>query len=357
MPAVPHSIQPTLRSAVVLLLVFAVGTLGYRLLGGSDHSWIDALYMTTITLTTVGYGEAIPVAGRPAAQAFTVLLLLTGAGTFVYFFSSLMAFLVEGTVQQLFWRRKMERWIGRLEHHHIVCGGGHSGAVVVQELLETGRPFVVIEQDEARIEDLRARLGEEFPRVVGDATEDGVLTAAGVERARSLVSCIASDKDNVLVVFTARILNPGLRIVARSVDLAYESKLRRAGADAVVSPERIGGLRLVSETVRPTVVSFLDVMLRDAQQVWRVEEVVVGAGSSIEDTTVADVRARGIGDLLLMAIRGRDGEWVFNPPGAQRLAAGTAMVFLGSPDARELLERATHGVPDRATREVLEGAT
>jgi len=341
MAAPARSIQPTLRSAVMLLLVFAVGTVGYWVLGGADHSWIDALYMTTITLTTVGYGEAIPIVGRPGAEAFTVLLLLFGAGTFVYFFSTFMTFLVEGTVQQLFWRRKMERWIGRLEHHHIVCGGGHSGAVVAQELLETGRPFVVIERDEARIEDLRARLGEEFPRVVGDATEDGVLAQAGVERARSLVSCIAGDKDNVLVVFTARMLNPALRIVARSVDLAYESKLRRAGADAVVSPERIGGLRLVSETVRPTVVSFLDLMLRDAQQAWRVEEVVVAAGSSVEDTTVADVRARGIRDLLLMAIRGRDGEWVFNPAEAQPLPAGTGVVFLGSPDAREALEQAT----------------
>jgi len=341
MPAPTHSLQPTLRSAVLLLLVFVVGTLGYWILEGADHSWIDALYMTTITLTTVGYGEAIPIVGRPGAQAFTVLLLLFGAGTFVYFFSSLMAFLVEGTVQQLFWRRKMERWIGRLEHHHIVCGGGHSGAVVAQEFLATGRPFVVIERDEAQIEDLRTRLGEEFPRVVGDATEDGVLAEAGIERARSLVSCIASDKDNVLVVFTARILNPALRIVARSVDLAYESKLRRAGADAVVSPERIGGLRLVSETVRPTAVSFLDLMLRDARHAWRVEEVVVGEGSDVENTTVADVRARGIHDLLVMAICGRDGQWVFNPAEAEPLPAGTGVVFLGSPDAREALERAT----------------
>jgi voltage-gated potassium channel len=336
-----ESLKPTVRSAALLLLVFVAGTVGYHLLADPDQSWIDALYMTTITLTTVGYEEAIPVDGRPPAQLFTVLLLLSGAGTFVYFFSNLTAFLVEGTLEQLFWRRRMERWIERLEHHHVVCGGGHSGEVVIRELLETDRPFVVIEESEARVEQLRSEFAEEFPLLIGDATEDEMLARSGIERARSLVSCIGSDKDNVLVVFTARNMNPRLRIVARSLEAHYETKLRRAGADAVVCPERIGGLRLVSETVRPTAVSFLDLMLRDTRHNWRVEEVIVGAGSAIEGITVAALRRRGIDDMLLMAIRRADGEWIFNPSDALALPAGTGMVFLGSPATRAALEEAT----------------
>ena len=235
----------------------------------------------------------------------------------------------------------MERWIARLNGHHVVCGGGHSGEVVVRELVETGRPFVVIEEDEARLRDLRARIGEDFPAVTGDATEDEILLAAGIERARSLVSCIGSDKDNVLVVFTARNLRPDLRIVARCREGAYESKLRRAGADAVVSPERIGGLRLVSETLRPTAVSFLDLMLRDTRTNWRVEEATVSAGSAIDGATVAAVRSRGVEDMLLMAIRRQDGEWLFNPDGAIALSAGTSVIFMGSPGARTEMERIT----------------
>jgi len=328
-----------LRSAVLLLGVFAVGTLGYRALAGPDHSWIDALYMTTITLTTVGYEEAIPVDGRPAAQVFTVLLLLSGAGSFVYFFSQLTAFLVEGTVQDIFRRRHMERWIGRLDGHHVVCGAGHSGEVVVKELLETGRPCVVVDSNEERADALAASLGQEIPIVVGDATEDEVLIRAGVQRARGLVTCIGSDKDNILVVFAARNLNPGLRIVARSREIAHQTKLRRAGADAVVSPEQIGGLRLVSETIRPTVVSFLDLMLRDTQHRWRVEGVTVAPGSSVEGTTVEAVRERGF-DVLLMALRRADGQWIFNPKGTHPLPAGTEMVILAGPDGRAALEAA-----------------
>lgn len=334
-----ETILPTVRAAVMLLAVFVVGTVGYRILGGAEFSWLDALYMTTITLTTVGYEEAIPVVGRPGAEAFTVLLLLSGAGTFVYFFSQLTAFLVEGTVQDLFRRRRMERWIESLEDHHVVCGAGHSGAVVVAELIETDRPVVVIEADEEKLKALAHDLGREFPMVVGDATEDEVLLEAGILRARSLVSCVGSDKDNILVTFAARALNPDLRIVARSRDLAHQAKLRRAGANAVVSPEQIGGLRLVSETIRPTVVSFLDLMLRDTQHRWRVEEVTVAPGSDVEDRTVDEVRERGI-DVLLMALHTKDGEWVFNPEGSQILPAGTGVVFLASPEGREALEAA-----------------
>ncbi len=337
---IPEPLRPTARAALLLLTIFVIGTIGYASIGGRNSSLLDAIYMTTITLTTVGFEEAIAVSHRPVAEIFTVLLLIAGTGTFVYFFSNLTAFIVEGTVERLFWRRRMTREINRLSDHFVVCGAGHTGEHVVRELSDTGRSFVLVDQDEARVREMHAKCAVEFPAVVGDATEDSVLVAAGLERAQGLVACVSADKDNILVTFTARNLNPGVRIVARCKDVRTEAKLSRAGANAVVSPDRIGGLRLVSEMVRPTVVSFLDVMLRDADQRWRVEEVTVGHGAALDGSTIGSLRDHGTRDLLVLALRGPDAAWIFNPDPGHLLRPGTRVVFLGSSEARSMLERA-----------------
>lgn len=336
----PDTLGPTVRAALLLLVVFVVGTIGYSIIGGEEHSWLDAVYMTTITLTTVGYEEAIELSRRPGAQIFTVVLLLTGVGTFVYFFSNLTAFLVEGTLARLFWRRRMARQINSLSEHDLVCGGGRTGEYVVRELLDTHRPFVLVDENGERVRELHHRYGNDFPAVVGDATEDEVLVAAGIKRARGLIACVSNDKDNILMTFTARLLNRNLRIVARCADARVESKLTRAGANAVVSPDRIGGLRLISEMVRPTAVSFLDLMLRDSEHRWRVEEVTVREGSELEGATAGSLRGREIRDFAVLAVRRVDGSWVYNPDDEARLDVGTAVIFLGSPEARQSLERA-----------------
>jgi voltage-gated potassium channel len=337
---VPDTLRPTLRAALLLLIVFIAGTIGYGLLGGAGHSLLDAIFMTTITLTTVGYEETIDLRSRPGGQIFTIVLLLVGAGTFVYFFSNLTAFLVEGTLERVFWRRRMAREIDRLDGHYIVCGVGNTGEHVVRELAQTRRPFVVVDQQEERLRGLHARYGIDFPVVVGDATEDTVLAAAGLARARGLVACLSSDKDNILITFTARLASPHIRIVARCADPRVEAKLQRAGANAVVSPDRIGGLRLISEMVRPTAVSFLDRMLRDSEQNWRIEEVVVAAGSLLDGAAAGAVRDRAAYDLTVLAVRRTDGGWVYNPDDTLTLESGTAVIFMGSPEARASLERA-----------------
>jgi voltage-gated potassium channel len=340
---VPEALRPTLRAALLLGVVFLAGTVGYAWIGGEGHSWLDALYMTTITLTTVGFEEAIPVLEEPAAQVFTIALLLVGAGTFVYFVSNLTAFLVEGTLERIFWRRRMAHRIAALSDHFVVCGGGHTGEHVIAELLETERPFVLVERESARISQLQALFGREFPVVEGDATEDDVLVAAAVTRAQGLLLCTNSDKDNLVAIFTAHSLNPRLRIVARCNDDRARQKLVRAGADAVVSPDRIGGLRLISEMVRPTVVGFLDQMMRDPVHRWRIEEVAVGAESSLDGTTVGEVRARSRDDLLVVAVHDVEGEWRYNPADGLILRAHMSLVFMGSPAARARLESAARG--------------
>lgn len=334
---VPSGLRPLVRSAVLIGLVFGVGVVGYGSLAGPQYSWFDAVYFTVITLTTVGYSETIDLSQNPAARAFTVGLLFLGVGTFIYFVSNLTAFLVEGTVDRIWEKRKMDKRIAALSGHEIVAGAGKTGAHVVAELLATGRDFVLVEGDEARVRALQAELGD-FPAVIGDATVDASLEAAGVARARGLVSCVSNDKDNLVVTFSARLLNQKLRIVARCVDPETEGKIRRAGADSVVSPNAIGGLRLVSELVRPTAVSFLDVMLRERHGGLRIEEVCVQAGAPLDGCALRDLRGLGVEGMLVVALRGQDDAWHFNPDGACTIESGSRVVFIGGPAVRARMD-------------------
>ena len=237
----------------------------------------------------------------------------------------------------------MQKAIGKLENHFIVCGGGDTGRHIVKELIATERPFVLIEMSHEILDSLHAAFGEDFPVVIGDATEDEHLIEAGIERAAGLFSSIGNDKENLIVTVSARLLNPDLRIVCKCVESMTENKIRKAGADIVISPNRIGGLRMISEMVRPTVVSFLDVMLRDEDRRLRVEESKIGSGSRLEGRTVAELRKLHVGDVLLVALRLPDGEWIYNPDDEVKLKAGITLIFMGSPSAREEMERVVEG--------------
>lgn len=325
------------RASIALTGACTIGTVGYKIIGGDEYTWLDAAYMTAVTLTTVGYREVIDVGDDPAGQVFTIILLLIGVGSFLYFFSNLTAFMVEGTLDRFFWRRRMRKTTSRISDHFIVCGGGKTGEHVLLELLQTKRPFVLVERDEDRIEVLTQRLGAKIPVVVGDATDDDTLLEAGLDRARGLVSCISSDKDNLVVAFSARNLRPELRIVSRCTDSRDVQKLKKAGVDAIVTPDQIGGLRLVSELVRPTAVTFLDSMLRDGGQL-RIEEVTVAPGSALGEMTLGEVRAEESLDLMVIAIRTPEGTWKYNPPDSSPIPAGTGLIFMGGPEARALIE-------------------
>jgi voltage-gated potassium channel len=332
--------QGLTRSATLIGLVLLVGMLGYMVIGGEHYTALDAIYMTIITLTTVGYGEIVDMSNNPAGRVFTIVLLVVGAGAFVYFFSSLTAFLVEGNLERILWRRRMRRAISNLENHYIICGGGHTGVNIIRELLATERAFVLIDIDEASARALAEDLEADFPIVVGDATDEDVLRQAGIERAKGLCATTSHEKDNLLLTMTARMIKPGLRIVARCTDRRLEHKLRRAGADAVVSPNVIGGLRLVSELVRPDAVTFLDTMLRDKEKRLRIEEVSLKDGGAAVGRTLGELRKDGIDGLLIIAVRQIEtNTWSFNPPDDMVLDAGEAIVFMSSPEARSLAEQ------------------
>ena len=336
--------QGLARSAGLIVLVVLVGVVGYSVLGGAEYTVFDAIYMTMITLTTVGYGEVIDLSNNPAGRLFTTLLLVIGAGSFVYFFSNFTAFIVEGNLDRILWRRRMRRSLNAMENHYIVCGAGRTGRHMIRELIQTERPFVLIDLDEQRARGLLDELGfsmeHEFPIVAGDATDDEILRAAGIEWAEGLCSSLSSDKDNLLITMTARLIRQDLRIVARCAEPKFVQKFKRVGADAVVSPNVIGGLRLVSELIRPDAVTFLDTMLRDQEKRLRIEEVALTKGSQAVGRTMGELRGEGIEGLLIIAVRATDSDrWEFNPAEDFVLEAGSAIVFMSGPEARAIAEQ------------------
>ena len=301
-PTTLAQFSPLARASVLIVVVFIAGTIGYTLLGGPEYGVFDAVYMTAITLTTVGYGETIDMVDNVPARAFTVALLVFGVGSFLYFYTTLTSFIVEGSLDRIFVKHRMRRHIEQLSDHYIVCGAGHTGQHVVDELVATRRPLVLVERDPDVAHTVYDTHGGKVPVVVGDAAEDDVLLNAGIERALGLVTCFSSDKDNLIVAFSARSLNPGVRIVCRSIDDRVSAKMKLAGADAVVSPNTIGGLRMVSELIRPKAVSFLDVMLREHDDNYRVEDLTVHAGSRIAGLTLKDLRSERLADILVVAV-------------------------------------------------------
>ncbi|MCU0676923.1 MAG: potassium channel protein [Myxococcota bacterium] len=330
-----------LSATFILLCVLAAGTAGYHEVGEGRWSVFDCLYMTVITLSTVGFGETLPgMNDMVEARLITMALIVVGSGTLLYFISGLTALLVEGDLQGMLRTRRMQKRIEGMEGHIVVCGAGTTGEHVLRELVDVKVPFVVIERSRGRIDVLEEDLASPIPFVEGDATDDHTLVAAGVERAKGVIAALSDDKDNLFVTISARHLNKGARIVAKAVESSTVPKLRRAGADAVVSTNQIGGLRLVSEMVRPTAVEFLDRMLRQGHKL-RIEDTVISADSRVVGLTLAEANLRKSGALVI-AIRQPDGEYHYNPEGREKLVAGASLVVMAHPEdmvrLRALLE-------------------
>ncbi len=306
----------------VLATIFTVGTIGFKVIEG--WTWMDSLWMAAITLTTTGFGElhTLTTGGR----LFTIGLMLLGMSGIVYGISVVTGFIVEGELQRLLRRRKMKSMIGKMRNHTIVCGAGRTGLHVMGELVKTKSPFAIIEGDTKLVEALRA---EGHAVVQGDATREEPLEEAGIRTAGRLVSCLTDDKDNLFVVLTARQINPALHIVARYNEDHSAEKLRKAGANAVVSPTAIGGLRMASEALRPAVVSFLDVMLRSSTATLRVEQAVVHEGSRLANKALKDSHIHEETGLLVLAVKGREGAYAFNPSPGTKLSPGQALIVMG----------------------------
>lgn len=328
-----------LSAAFILTCVVVLGATLYYHLGEGRWTFFDCIYMTVITLSTVGFGETLDgMHDIPEARAVTLVLIVVGSGTLLYFLSNLTALVVEGDLQGILRIRRMQRRIDNLEKHIVVCGAGNTGEHVIRELLDVGAHFVVIDLDPQRIRVLGEDLGAEILHIAGDATDDHSLTGAGVERARGVIAALHDDKDNLFVTISARHLNKNARIVAKAVESSTIPKLQRAGADAIVSPNQIGGLRLVSEMIRPTAMEFLDRLLKDDRKL-RIEDVRIPDVSNLVGHTLAEAEIRATGALVI-AVRKPDGTFIYNPQGGERLEAGSSLIVIAhTEDVRRLRER------------------
>ena len=312
---------------VVISVVVMGGSTGYFLLFSGSYSFLDCLYMTVISLTSVGYGEVIPVSGNPVAQIFTMVLITAGLGIILYGISALAALFIEGELTGFLRENKMKNRIKRLEGHYIVCGGGKTGFPLLSELIKNGEEVVLIECDDDHLE--RCQAIEGVLSIRGDAADDFNLIDAGIERAQGILITLPSDKDSLYVTMSARMLNSKIRIISRVADHALEPKLLKAGADRVVSPNAIGALRMASEMIRPTAVDFLDKMLRTEDNPLRIHELLITTGSVVAGLAIDESGLKDKFDLLVLGVCDEKGLLEFNPSPGTILQAGQTLIVMG----------------------------
>ena len=327
---------------VAILIVIIGGGVGYYFIGDGKWPFADCLYMTVITVTTVGYAEVLPnMDVTEYARMFTVILLVFGTGTIVFFASTVTAFIIEGDLKNILFANRLKKRMKRMKDHVVVCGAGSTGRNVIEELIKTGVAVVAIDTREDELKAIAdAHPKAEYSYVVGDATDDDIMAQVNLTGARGVVAALSSDKDNLYLTVSARQQNSNARIIARAAELSHVEKIRRSGADAVVSPNYIGGLRMVSEMLRPSVVRFLDDMMRDARAAFRIEEVTLGE-RSLGDT-LRDAKVRERFGMTVLAMRGKDAQvWTYNPDASERLAPGMTLVVLGSAEQVSQLRSAT----------------
>ncbi len=288
--------------------------------------------MTIITLTTVGYREVHELSSR--GMIFTIVLLMVGVGTFLYALSAGAKIILEGELQELFGRKRLEKKIKELKGHYIVCGYGRMGKIICRELKAKNVPFVAIERNG----DFLNNRSDELLGISGDATNDDTLMEAGIERAKGLISVLPNDALNLYVVLSARELNPNLHIVARAGEEGSENKLLRAGADKVVSPYHIGGLRIAHTILRPAVVDFIEFATKTGNIELQMEEVTISEGSRMENKSLDQC---GIGrelGIIIVGIKRHTGEMRFNPTSRSTIKAGDTLIALGEISKLKVLE-------------------
>jgi len=326
---------------VVLVGVVIIGAAGYWYLAWLQSpgywSFYDCVYFTAITVATVGFGETLDLDTIPGSRTWTMALMVFGISGNLYAISSITSFFVESDFGNVRRYRRLRKLMDHIHGHYIVCGVGSTGIHVVNELRAMGEKLVCIDQRTTVLEELER---EGVLTLHGDATDDEVLHKAGIARARGIVTAMDDDKTNMFVVVTARQTNPNLRIVTKAVFPSAVAKLRRAGADAVVSPAFIGGMRLASEMLRPAVVRFLDEMLRDKEANLRIEEAEIGPGGELVGKKLRDAGIRDRCGALIIAVRSAEGRTDYVPSGDLVLDPGVTVIAIGGPEDIRRLRRA-----------------
>jgi voltage-gated potassium channel len=319
---------------LILVAVIAFGTLGYAVI--EKWSLLDALYMTIITLSTVGFREVYSLS--PAGRLFTMVIIVVGVAGAAYTLSVIGQMIVEGEIKRLLGRRRMQKGIKELTDHYIVCGFGKVGRRAARELSLRKVAFVVVDKDPQRIE-LAEKDG--FLFVQGDSTKDETLIDAGIERARGLIIAVANEADNVFIALSARQLNPSLFITARGESDDAEKKLKRAGANKVVFPHRIGAIRMALTTLRPNLVDFMKVVTFDKDTGLAIEEIQIKPGSSLDQTTLQLCPIRKELGIMVVGIKKVGKDVFLNPAPDTKIEAGDILIVIGEREKLEKLESLT----------------
>nr|WP_163327772.1 potassium channel protein [Desulfurobacterium thermolithotrophum] len=326
----------TILSFLLILIIFS--TIGIMLI--EQWSFLDALWHTIITISTVGYGEVHPLS--TTGKIFTMFVIIIAFIVFAYGASTVASMIFEGELQEIFIIKRIEKMISKLKEHTIVCGLGRTGQAAIKELWKEEIPFVVIEKDKARIEETKTK----YPNliyIIGDATQDEVLIKAGIKSAANLIVATADDADNLFITLSAKNLNPKLRIVARANREENVLKLKRAGATEVILPNVIGGLRMASLAIRPSVVTFLDIVTHHGEIDLRLEEVKIPKGSPFHGKLLKDLEIPKKTGVIVISIKRGDGSFILNPTSTTMILEGDSLIIIGTREQAENLKKLVKG--------------
>jgi voltage-gated potassium channel len=334
-PRLPHRVWFAIAVPFILL---SIGTLGYKLTGGTEWSWFDCTYMSAITLTTVGYGETHELTQN--GRIFTVFFLFGGVFLLAFTATEAVRQIVSGEFQQIIGKLNMRHTLEEMKDHVIVCGLGRMGKLVCQEFERQEKPYVVIEREQKILEQIEYKHGVPL---IGDATVDDILKRAGVERATSLVTVLPSDADNLYIVLSARLINPKLKVISRAEEEAAEAKLRRVGANHIVSPYIIGGHRVAQAILRPTVMNFLDQATRHGVDDYIIEEIRMAKNSPLCGKTLRESDLGNRFDVVVISLKKPNGETVYNPQGPTVVEPDSVLVVVGHRQQLTVLEKVAGG--------------
>ncbi len=317
-----------------MFTVWVIGTIGYVLI--DNYTWFDAFYMTVITIATVGYGEVAPLSH--AGKLFTAFLIITSFGTFAYAVSSITKFVIDGEFNEFFKNRKLSATIDKLSDHIIICGYGRNGRQAAQVLKKHGKRFVVIENNVA----LTATLNHKFSDLVvtGDSTQDEILLKAGILRAKALITTLPADADNLFIVLTARNLNKNLTIISRASEDNSDTKLKIAGADNVIMPDKVGGAHMASLVMKPDVMEFIDHITAEGGDSVNLEEIsFTNIPEDLKNKTLKDLEIRNRSGANIIGYKTAKGEYIVNPSADTLIIEESKLFVLGTPEQITALKK------------------